>query len=466
MCGQREEEAEGEGPAYRMSDAENDAPAPVNVVVAFRELQAKIKHVELDRLAAFRERDRLLADINEKKREQTMRRKEREMNSVDHLLERRDESDKLGSDITDLAIKTELINESYKIVQEDLDTKIDKFANLEAELAEIKSATENLIGSVAKRREELKDTEEKCKEMERQIELAPVFLSKLPHSPQKLEMELAMLESQLEEEKKCNEKASMRADALQNYLALVLQINGDLCNAMKDKEMSASKYARLSTRLLSSPKYAWPKELSDYQVNDKLMTKTTKKKKRIVKKKKNRVQKSTADGEMDKSYSRGDDDSIKYTEKFASGRGLSYPTQGATYANVADKAASTVVQNVMGKMSGASPQRAFIPGGNKDSKGYNVVAAVSKASREASALNAKVASKVKSFFADDSKELFKGIKKVGLNDMFDHLSTIKKIAAASGLSKENVYNEMLDLKYDKIAKESPFLTTQSNVDSM
>merc|ERR1719198_140764 len=104
----------------------------------------------------------------------------------------------------------------------------------------------------------------------------------------------------------------------------------------------------------------------------------------------------------------------------------------------------------MGKVNGASPQRAFIPGGNKDSKGYNVMAAVSKASREASTLNAKVASKIKSFFADEGRELFKGIKKVGLNDMFDHLSTIKKIAETSGLTKENVYNEMLNTKYDQV----------------
>ena len=112
----KEEEEEEE--EMSISDAESDIPASVNVVVAFRELQAKIKHVELDRLAAFRERDKLLADMNEKKRIQATSRKEREMNSVDHLLERRDESDALGSDITDLAIKTELINESYKQVQQ------------------------------------------------------------------------------------------------------------------------------------------------------------------------------------------------------------------------------------------------------------------------------------------------------------------------------------------------------------
>ena len=442
-----------------MSDAESDIPASVNVVVAFRELQAKIKHVELDRLAAFRERDRLLADINEKKREQTMRRKEREMNSVDHLLERRDESDKLGSDITDLAIKTELINESYKVVQNNLETKMDKLANLEAEMMGIKSGIETLTGSIESRRQELKDVEEKCKEMERQIELAPAFLSNLPHSPQKLEMELAALEGQLLEEKKCNDKASMRADALQNYLALILQINGDLCNAMTDKEMSLSKYARLSTRLLSSPKMAWSKEISDFQTNDKMM-KTTRKK-RLTKKKRriSRRKKSTNGG-----YGSDGDDNSQRIRDFSRASHFSYPIQGATYANTADKAASTVVQNVMGKVSGSSPQRAFIPGGNKDSKGYNVVAAVSKASREASTLNAKVASKIKSFYADDSRELFKGIKKVGLNDMFDHLSTIKKISEASGLSKESVYNEMLDLKYNQVVRESPFSIPPSSGD--
>ena len=51
--------------------------------------------------------------------------------------------------------------------------------------------------------------------------------------------------------------------------------------------------------------------------------------------------------------------------------------------------------------------------------------------------------RIKSFFADDSRELFKGIKKVGLNEMFDHISTIKKMSESSGLSREEVYEEIL-----------------------
>ncbi len=414
----------------------------LSVVVAFRELQAKIKHVELDRLAAFRERDKLLADINEKKRNQVLAKKEREMQSVDMLVERRGESDALGAAITDLAVKTELINESYRIVQAGLDANLDKYSDLEADIGTINAGMDCLNRSTESRKLELKEINERCQEMERQISLAPKFLSQLPRSPDKLELDLAALESQLEEEKRENEKGSMRADALQNYLALILQINGDLCNAVTDKELSSSKVARLSSRLISSPSAGWPQEISDFQTNSKITEtrRSKKKKKRYARKKVSR------NGSNDYSSSRQheEDDAVSRASHFL------YPVQGATYANTADKAAATVVRNVVGSRD-TSPQRAFIPGGNSngDSKGYNVVAAVSKASREASTLNAKVASKIKSYFADDSRYLFKGIRRVGLNDMFDHLSTIKKIAGSSGLSKEAVYNEMLDLNFDE-----------------
>lgn len=101
--------------------------------------------------------------------------------------------------------------------------------------------------------------------------------------------------------------------------------------------------------------------------------------------------------------------------------------KSATTAATAATAAANLVEASVNSRSG-TPQRAFIPSSTRqNAKEFNVVATVSKASREAARLNASFASKVKSLDdAEIEKTLFHNVRRVGLTDMLEHLSTVKQ----------------------------------------
>lgn len=68
----------------------------------------------------------------------------------------------------------------------------------------------------------------------------------------------------------------------------------------------------------------------------------------------------------------------------------------------------------------------FIPSG-RQSREFNIIASVSKASRAAKQLNATLASRVKSLQSNGGGDLFKQVAKVDLEDMRSHLSATKKL---------------------------------------
>ena len=358
-----------------VSGADSPERAPVNVATAFRELQAKIKHVELDRESAFRDRDKLAEELNEKRRDLSLMKSAAEIHSVDSLLVRRNEADHLGTAITDLKIKTELLNDSFRNAQRGLDNKTERQTELETEIGEIQSICHNLQRSIDNRRYQITRLSDGCGEMEKKI-----MLRETDDVTNKLIVDLNALETEIKEQHHAAEKSSLRADSLEKYMSMVLQINGDLCNTVREKETANSKVKRLSSRLVSAPALAWSQELSDFQTNEDMTIRLPRskkvKRKRIKKKKAKKKSTSIMDG----------------PQQILSNR---YTASGATYANTADKAAAKIVSNVVSNISGESPQRAFIPSGSKpyNERGYNVLATVSRASREASTLNARVASK-------------------------------------------------------------------------
>ena len=105
--------------------------------------------------------------------------------------------------------------------------------------------------------------------------------------------------------------------------------------------------------------------------------------------------------------------------------------KSATSAAIAATAASNLVEAAESRSG--TPQRAFIPNSTKqNAKEFNVVATVSKATREATRLNASFASKIKSLDdAEVEKTLFHNVRRVGLADMLEHLSSVKHLQSSS-----------------------------------
>ena len=222
-----------------------------SVVVAFRELQSKIKHVELDRTTAVRDRDKLLVELGEIRRMMANVKNEGEFHATDMLLDRRRQQDEIMLDISRFKSKIEVLRESINNSRRDYESKKEVREQLEEQIDVIKSDTYNTQRLIETHRYEIQLVDERCRKMQEKLDISPDS-----GRPECLKMEstLRELERELAEQKRASDKTSLRADALQNYMSLILQINGDLCQTVTAREQARSKIARLSAQFLSTPR--------------------------------------------------------------------------------------------------------------------------------------------------------------------------------------------------------------------
>ena len=222
-----------------------------NIVVAFRDLQGKIKHVELDRTSAFRERDRLQVELDELKRLLFSIKNKSEVYQSKIALDKKHEIGGIKNEINDIKTRINYLKDSVFVGQQSIDTKYQMHNELDNEIEVIKSKLTESQRIVEKYRNEIKIFEDKCHHIQDTLDIVP---DSGKTEKERLEFMVDELEKELRDQKKSSEKASLRADALQNYVSLILQLNGDLCETVSARESARSKIEKLSAQFLSSPR--------------------------------------------------------------------------------------------------------------------------------------------------------------------------------------------------------------------
>lgn len=230
----------------------SSASSGASVVGAFRELQAKIKHVELDREASFRERDKLQIELNESRRYLANARRDTEANATEHILERRRRSDELSLEIAELKMRIDVVQDSMTLTREKFEAHRQELDFAMKNSKEVKGKISQAQRSVEVLRNDISMIDARCRSLQEEVDLFRTDSV----SPQKecTESKVRSLERELSDQKGGCEKASLRLDALQNYVGLLLQINGDLCSTMSSQEEARSKIARLSAQFLATPR--------------------------------------------------------------------------------------------------------------------------------------------------------------------------------------------------------------------
>jgi chromosome segregation ATPase len=230
----------------------SSASSGASVVGAFRELQAKIKHVELDREAAFRERDKLQIELNESRRYLANVRRDTEANATEQILERRRRSDELSLEISELKMRIDLVQDSMTLTREKFETHRQELDLAMKSSKEVKGKISQAQRSVEVHRNDISTIDSRCRSLQEEVDLLRIGSA----SPQKEYTvdKVRILERELSDQKSGCEKAALRVGALQNYVGLLLQINGDLCSTMSSQEEARSKIARLSAQFLATPR--------------------------------------------------------------------------------------------------------------------------------------------------------------------------------------------------------------------
>jgi hypothetical protein len=228
-----------------------------SVITAFRELQAKQRNIENERIFALKERDELRQRIAESRRSQALWRSKAEIEATESFLRVRNSNDQLKYEYGDVEAKLTAEENKYNAIERHrtalhtMETSIrDDVTQNDAKVRALEHQNDML-------RVELKAIEARTQQMDKVALRAPEVHRKYSESVQKT---LDALEREISKVKHAKQRTLGKTAALQSYMDLIIKINSDLSDTLISREHTRAEILRLSGKV-APPHYTWPKEI-------------------------------------------------------------------------------------------------------------------------------------------------------------------------------------------------------------
>lgn len=195
--------------------------------------------------------------LSELRRNQALWRSKSEIEATENFLTVRVANDKLKFDYGDIEAKL--------VTQENKNNAIERhriaLKSMEATLRDDVSNNDARIGILEHQnsvlRAELYAIESRSNQMTRVAIRSP---EKHRHHIDSVTKSVQSLEHEIEKIRNAKIRTSTKTIALQNYMDLIIKINGDLSDTLISREQIKAEIMRLSSRILP-PRYSWPKEV-------------------------------------------------------------------------------------------------------------------------------------------------------------------------------------------------------------
>lgn len=234
----------------------NNASA-TNIIKAFRELQAKQKDVEQERLFAIKERDELRHKLSDLRRGQALWRSKAEIEATENFLTLRTANDRLKYEYGDVEAKLAAQESKYNAIERHRIA----LRSMQGTLQDDVSQNDARIGAMehqnAVLRAELHMIESRITNLNRAAIRSPEAHRKHSHN---ILRTVESLEHEIDKVKLAKARTLAKTTALQSYMDLIIKINGDLSDTLINREQIKAEIMRLSSKT-HPPRYAWPKEV-------------------------------------------------------------------------------------------------------------------------------------------------------------------------------------------------------------
>lgn len=227
-----------------------------SVVLAFRELQARAKQIEYDRIAAQAEVDELRRKLSEAQRSETLHRSKLEMGYTDEVLRIREKNERILLETSDVQRNVARVTEESQRLHREIATQRARAAALTDEYAKGEAQTKSLELRIIELRQDIESIDLRCGTLERKIVQSHSAHQRVVESS----MNIDELTTKLTKEKAASVRVAVRLSALQRYLDIVLQINADLTESLKTREATSHKIFNIVER--ETRKYAFDRDRS------------------------------------------------------------------------------------------------------------------------------------------------------------------------------------------------------------
>jgi hypothetical protein len=224
------------------------------VIQAFRELQDKAKELGIARAQALTTAHNLRNELSENRRSSTLDRSKVEIEATDLLLQEKGNREMVSAEHNEVRTRVAHAHEDSLRLQRLEAEKAAAVAGLEDEVTAAKArniAQEEAIHSLG---EQTRRAEKRVRALQDRLNTEG---SKSEVKRSKATQETSSLQQRIVRAGKSSMRTAMRCTALEKYMSIILQINGDLCSTIATTEESRAKIARISAKYMP-PRYAWP----------------------------------------------------------------------------------------------------------------------------------------------------------------------------------------------------------------
>jgi len=237
------------------------------VIATFRHLQEKARKLGVARAKAYADVNTLRNELSETRRTASLSRSRAEIEATDLLLIEKSNRENMAMQHSDVRTKVaHAVEESLILQRQESEMNI-KLSNLEDEIANIQSKNRDRLQMIEDRKNSTRLAEKRCDVLQEKLTL---HKSRQELKRARTHKELSILQQRIVRVSKSSMRTAMRCTALEKYMSIILQINGDLCSTIAATEQSRARIARISARYMP-PRYAWPKMTSgdlDTNFND------------------------------------------------------------------------------------------------------------------------------------------------------------------------------------------------------
>lgn len=224
----------------------------LSAMSAYRGLQLKARDAERAREAALRERDEVKRQIYEKNRRDSLMRSRVMSNTSEKLLgiqadnnRVRKQNDELEEMLKDMNIATSSIQRDVVERRQRIIDETEGNGDISTKSLDVYKVTRDLESEIGREHVRIEELEQKCQH-------ARVGAAE---AEARAKSEIVNIGIDLERQRAYFNSTHARADALENYLNMLLQINADLIDAVQAKEDAAEQIQKF----VVVPRYTWPK---------------------------------------------------------------------------------------------------------------------------------------------------------------------------------------------------------------
>ena len=226
----------------------------LSAMSAYRGLQLKVRDAERTRDSALRERDEIKRQIYEKNRRDSLMRSRVMSNTSEKLLGIQADNDRIRKQNDELENTLNDINIAISSIQRDVVERRQRIidetegnGDISTRSLDVYKVARDLESEIGREHVRIEDLEQKCQRV--RVGAA--------EAEARAKQEIVDVSIDLERQRAYFNSTHARADALENYLNMLLQINADLIDAVQAREEAKEQIQKF----VVVPRYTWPKNI-------------------------------------------------------------------------------------------------------------------------------------------------------------------------------------------------------------